>query len=145
MGKAVMGFQPPSRPVSSLMTGEVSVIVTCISGSVQDVRMMAASWIDPFTSYFSGVTTWKKRCKSKCNVRRHFHQYSSAVWKLDQWFLTRNPIFKHFVHCRQSDCLWAQYVNTGDFSSPTVCMRPSTFGINICSEGSNRKTSACLN
>lgn len=38
------------------MMGEVSVIVTCIFGSVQDVRMMAASWMDPLTSYFSGVT-----------------------------------------------------------------------------------------
>lgn len=60
MGKAVMVSQPPSRPVSSLMTGEVIVIVTCIFGSVQDVRMIAASWIDPLTSYFSGVTIWKK-------------------------------------------------------------------------------------
>ena len=60
MGKAVMDSQPPSRPGSSLMTGEVMVIVTCIFGSVHDVRMIAASWTDPLTSYFSGVTIWKK-------------------------------------------------------------------------------------
>ena len=58
MGKAVVVFQPPSRPFSSLMTGEVNVMVTCIFGSLQDVRMIAASWIDAFTSYFSGVTIW---------------------------------------------------------------------------------------
>lgn len=46
------------------MTGEVSVIVTCILGSAQDVRMMAASWMEPFTSYFSGVTTWKMQMVS---------------------------------------------------------------------------------
>lgn len=57
MEKAAMEIQPPSRPASSRMTGDVSVIVTCIFGSLQDVRMMAASWMDPFTSYFSGVTT----------------------------------------------------------------------------------------
>lgn len=53
------GSQPPSRPGSSLMTGDVSVIVTCIFGSVQDVRTMAASATEPVTSYFSGVTTWE--------------------------------------------------------------------------------------
>lgn len=42
------------------MTGEVSVMVTCIFGSVEDVRTMAASWTDPFTSYFSGVTILKQ-------------------------------------------------------------------------------------
>lgn len=59
-GEGGGGFQPPSRPFSSLMTGEVSVIVTRIFGSVPDVRMIAASSAQPLTSYFSGVTTLKK-------------------------------------------------------------------------------------
>ena len=48
------------------MTGDVRVMVTCILGSEQEVRMMAASSTEPFTSYFSGVTT----CRTATNVLR---------------------------------------------------------------------------
>jgi hypothetical protein len=65
-GEWAMSFQPPSRgggvvgvSSSSRMLGEVRVTVTVILGSASDVRMMEQFSMEPFTSYFSGVTTWR--------------------------------------------------------------------------------------
>lgn len=43
---------------SSLMTGDVSVMVTCIFGSIFEVIIMAESGMQHFTSYFSGVVAY---------------------------------------------------------------------------------------
>lgn len=85
-GRAVMGFQPPSRPLSSRMTGDVSVIVTCILGSAQAVRTMAASSMDPFTSYFSGVTTWK--------AHKHLVRHGPYIYQMSRKQKTNGNVSK---------------------------------------------------
>ena len=73
-------LQPPSWTPSSLMTGDVRVMVTCILGSEQEVRMMAASWTEPFTSYFSGVTT----CRTATTRLRIRHSYACEQQQFSQ-------------------------------------------------------------
>lgn len=49
--------QPPSLMFSSRMTGDVSVIVTCILGSTHEFKIIAASGTAHLISYFSGLIT----------------------------------------------------------------------------------------
>lgn len=50
-------FEPPSLMFSSRITGDVKVMVTCIFGSTQEFKIIAASCTAHFISYFSGLIT----------------------------------------------------------------------------------------
>lgn len=89
-----MAFQPPSLMFSSRIIGDVRVIVTCILGSTHEFKIIAASDIAHFISYFSGLITYVMK-STKNYLDFYIIRQSSFIMALPF-----SHYQKHFVRSR---------------------------------------------